>query len=113
MEWVNVYDLRTNLKFVQEVQEATLTRPDVGLLPVPAVFGTEELWAAVADGRVETNTLEGVVADVRWESMGDWPGWTFRAADGEESRWTREGDYTRYVVGLAARAHVRGRELET
>jgi hypothetical protein len=103
VEWVNVYDVRTDFQRVQAIQQATLTRPDVGLLPEPALFGTDEWWAAVADGRVETRTLEGLVTDVRWESMGDWPGWTFRAVHGDESRWTREGDYTLYVVGLAAR----------
>ena len=102
MEWVSVYDIRQDLRRVQAIQEATLTRPDAGLVPEPALFGTDEWWAAVADGRVETQTVDGVVADVRWESMGDYPGWTFRAVDGDGSDWTREGDYTRYVVGLAA-----------
>jgi hypothetical protein len=103
MDWINVYDLHKDVDVVRAIQEATLTRPGYGLLPEPALFGSEEWWAAVEDGRVATQTLDGVVADVRWESMGDWPGWTFRASDGTESRWTREGDHTRYIVGLRAR----------
>jgi hypothetical protein len=103
VELVNVYDLRENAKFVQDVQHATLTSKESGILPEPALFGTAEWWDAVADGRVESHTVTGSVSDVRWESMGDWPGWTFRSDDGAESRWTREGDHTRYVKGLAAR----------
>jgi hypothetical protein len=103
VEWLNVYDIRADEARVLAIQEATLTRPDFGLQPEPALFGTDEWWDAVADGRVETHTAEGVVADVAWAGMGDWPGWTFRDAEGNESQWTREGDHTRYVVGLAAR----------
>lgn len=98
-----MYDLRNDSVRVRQIQEATLTRPDVGLLPEPALFGSADWWAAVEDGRVPTRTVEGRVSEVRWESMGDWPGWTFTAVDGEASNWTREGDYTRYVEGLAAR----------
>lgn len=103
MEWVTVYDLREDTKRIAQIQHATVNTEDYGLVPEPALFGSDEWWSAVADGRVETHTSEGVVSDVRWESMGDWPGWTFTAENGSESRWTREGDYTRYVEGLAAR----------
>jgi hypothetical protein len=103
MEWVTVYDLREDTKRTTQIQHATANSEDYGLVPEPALFGSDEWWSAVADGRVETHTSEGVVSDVRWESMGDWPGWTFTAEDGSESRWTREGDYMRYVEGFAAR----------
>jgi hypothetical protein len=103
MNWVTVYDIRTNPPYVHLVQQATLNRPGYGLDPEPGLFGSEEWWRAVEAGRLPSAEAEGVVADVRWESMGDWPGWTFRALDGTESRWTREGDHTRYVVGLGAR----------
>lgn len=103
MEWVTVYDLRHDAKRIDQIQHATLKTADYGLEPEPALFGSEDWWTGVADGRVETHTREGHVSEVRWESMGDWPGWTFTAEDGAESRWTREGDYTRYVEGLAGR----------
>jgi hypothetical protein len=103
MEWVTVYDIRENPPYVRLVQQATLNRPGYGLDPEPGLFGSEEWWGAVENGWLPSAEAEGVVADVRWESMGDWPGWTFRASDGSESRWTREGDHTRYVVGLGAR----------
>jgi hypothetical protein len=50
--------------------------------------------------------VEGVVADVRWGSMGNWPEWRFRSDAGRETTWTREGDHTRYVIGLQARIRV-------
>lgn len=103
MEWDTVFDIRNEAEMVRHIQRATLETEDYGFLPEPALFGSPEWWAAVADGRVSTHTREGIVADVRWESMGDWPAWTFRDHDGRESRWTREGDPTRYVDGLAAR----------
>jgi hypothetical protein len=100
---VTVYDLHDNHEYVRNVQHATLHRADAGLDPNPALFGSPEWWTCIEDGSVPSRTLDGIVGDVRRESMGDWPGWTFRAANGDESDWTREGDHTRYVTGLRAR----------
>ncbi len=38
--------------------------------------------------------------------MGDWPIWKFGASDGTVTEWTREGEHTRYVTGLAAQVHL-------
>lgn len=103
MAWVTIYDLRTNLQFIESVQNATLNRPGFGLDPVPALFGTTAWWDAIEDGRIPSAASEGVVAEVRWGSMGDWPEWVFRSDAGAEVTWTREGDHTRYVAGLRAR----------
>jgi hypothetical protein len=103
MTWVTVYDIRHDAERVRQIQEATLNRPGFGLVPEPALFGSDEWWQAIDDGRVTATVEEGVVGVVRWGSMGDWPVWRFRSADGTESEWTREGDYTRYVEGLPAR----------
>jgi hypothetical protein len=104
--WVTVYDLRENRQYVESVQHATFNRPGYGLDPNPALFGSDEWWQSVADGRVPSKVEEGVVADVRWGSMGDWPEWRFLSDDGRETTWTREGDHTRYVTGLRARIRV-------
>lgn len=106
MAWVTVYDLRDDRQRVEQIQEATLNRPGYGLDPTPALFGTDEWWQAIADGQIPSRVEEGVVANVRWGSMGDWPEWTFRGDDGRERTWTREGDHTRYVDGLRARIRV-------
>jgi hypothetical protein len=104
--WVTVYDLRENRQYVESVQDSTLNRPGFGLDPNPALFGSDEWWQAVADGLVPIKVEQGVVADVRWGSMGDWPEWRFLGDDGRETTWTREGDPTRYVIGLKARIRV-------
>lgn len=101
-----MYDLSQNRQFVDAVQEATLHRPGYGLDPNPALFGTDEWWQAVADGRIPSRVEEGVVKHVRWGSMGDFPEWTFRPDVGQERTWPREGDHTRYVDGLRARVRV-------
>jgi hypothetical protein len=103
---VTVYDLRDNRRYVESVQHATVNRPGYGLDPHPALFGTKEWWEAVDDGRIPSRVELGVVADVWWGSMGDWPEWRFRSAEGQETTWTREGDHTRYVTGLRARIRV-------
>ncbi len=106
MDWVTIYDLHENERHIKSVQHATLNRPGYGLDPDPALFGTDEWWQSVADGRIPSKVEEGVVADVRWGSMGDWPEWIFVSDDGRETTWTREGDHTRYVTGLQARIRV-------
>lgn len=103
VEWASVYDLHDDSTKVAAVQEATLHRAGYGLEPEPALIGTTEWWEAIEEGRVRSHVVEGVVSAVRWGSMGDWPVWRLRTEDGSESEWTREGDYTRYVEGLAAR----------
>ena len=103
---MTVYDLRLDEKYVRDVQNATLNRPGYGLDPDPALFGTVEWWQALEDGQIPSKTQEGVIAEVRWASMGDWPVWRFAADDGSETTWTREGDHTRYVEGLRARIRV-------
>jgi hypothetical protein len=98
-----VYDLRADKLRVRHMQEATKTRPDVGLAPVPALVGSWRWWRAINSGRFPSTTLEGTVDSVYWASMGDWPMFTLRTTAGETSDWTREGDHTRYVEGLAVR----------
>jgi hypothetical protein len=98
-----VYDLRADKLRVRHMQEATKGRPDVGLAPVPTLVSSWRWWRAINSGRLPSTTLEGTVARVYWGSMGDWPTFTLRTTVGETSNWTREGDHTRYVEGLAVR----------
>jgi hypothetical protein len=98
-----VYDMRADIDRVRDVQEASLHRPGYGFPPVPYLFGSDPWWAAIHTGAIERRSFEGVISAVYWGSMGDWPEFRVRAADGSERRWTREGDVTRYVEGLRAR----------
>jgi hypothetical protein len=85
--WVTAYDLRENRQYVESVRHATLNRPGYGLDPNPALFGSDQWWQSVADGRVPSKVEEVVVADVRWGSMGDWPERRFLSDDGRETTW--------------------------
>jgi hypothetical protein len=102
MRWVVVYELERDEERLRHMQEASLERPDVGLLPNPLVGG-REWWDQIESGRRPTHRIEGTIEDVYWASMGDWPGFRIRAADGSESTWTREGEPRRYVEGLGVR----------
>ena len=103
MNLVTVYDLRSDTMHVTHMQEASLRRPDLGLSPSPALIGSKEWWAIVADGRLSKTELEGKISKVYWASMGDYPEFELTTEDGARSTWTRDGDYTRYVEGLRAR----------
>jgi hypothetical protein len=100
MPLVPVYDLRENVSHIAQVQEATLHRRGFGLQPIPALFGSDEWWAALGTPRLPLHSVTGTIARVFWGSMGDWPEFVLKADDSTETTWTREGDYTRYVEGL-------------
>ncbi|QKE82887.1 hypothetical protein [Arthrobacter sp. NEB 688] len=97
------YDLRADKAHVRAMQKATRKRPDVGLAPVPALVGSWRWWRAIDSGRYPSTILDGTITRVFWGSMGDWPMFTLRTLEGETSDWTRQGDPTRYVEGLAVR----------
>ncbi len=52
-------------------------------------------------GLFQVHVAEGTITSVLWGSMGDWPEFRMTVASGEVMQWTREGDVTRYVEGLA------------
>lgn len=101
-QMICIYNLKEDSKQIELIQRATLTTEDFGLDPQPALFGSEEWWAAVEGGDLPTHVAEGVVSAVRWSSMGDWPTFEIRSPEGVKSSWTRLRQYTRFVVGLRA-----------
>jgi hypothetical protein len=103
VEWVSVYDFADDQAKIEAMQRATLGPTDFGVSQEPALVGSAEWWRAISEGGLPRETIEGTIASVYWGSMGDWPEFEIRSADGLTSRWTREGDVTRYVVGLRVR----------
>lgn len=85
------------------MQEASLYRSDVGLEPDPYLVGSSEWWTAIDSGEIPRVIVTGTIARVWWGSMGDWPMFSIEQSGGDVADWTREGDYTRYVEGLAVR----------
>jgi hypothetical protein len=103
MDWVTVYDFASDQQKIRAMQDATLGPTDFGVSAKPALVGTHEWWRAIEDGRLPRHVLEGSICKVYWGSMGDWPEFELVVADGTQSKWTREGDITRYVEGLRVR----------
>lgn len=98
-----LYDLRDDKVHVRHLQEATSNRPDAGLAPIPALVGSSQWWDEIDSGRYPSTIVGGTIVKVYWGSMGDWPMFTLRTAEGETTHWTRQGDHTRYVEGLSVR----------
>ncbi len=97
-EWVKVYDLREDTETIQLVQRATLNTKEFGLEPDVALYGSDEWWRAVSDGRIGTHSVSGIVSRVYMSGHGDWP--EFEVDSGsEKTRWTRVGDQSLYELG--------------
>lgn len=95
-----IYELREDTEHIEAVQMATLTRPGFGLRPVPALFGSPEWWSTLGTSDLPILTVRGVIDEVYWASMGDYPECKVLDATGDVTTWTRAGDHTRYVEGL-------------
>jgi hypothetical protein len=95
-----LYDLRRDGEGIERIQRATLTEPGFGLQPKPALFGSEDWWAAVGTERLPLHLVSGTISRVYWGSMGDWPEFALTSDDASETTWTRVGDISRYVEGL-------------
>jgi hypothetical protein len=103
MNWVTVYDFASDRQRIDTMQKATLGPTDFGVSPKPALVGSPEWWRAIEQGQLARVEVEGKISRVYWGSMGDWPEFELLTEDGTQSRWTREGDLTRYVEGLRIR----------
>jgi hypothetical protein len=103
MNWVRVYELSGDTTKIDLMQKASLDTSGLGVSLSPALIGSKEWWQMAEDGRLPRTEVEGKITKVYWASMGDWPEFELMAEDGTTSRWTREGDYVRYVEGLKAR----------
>jgi hypothetical protein len=86
---VPVYQLRKDIEYVRKVQKATLTTEMYGIQPTHGLFGSEDWWQRIASGDLPLRRLRGTITRVYMGSMGDWPEFTMRTDDGEESSWTR------------------------
>src|SRR6266511_3899049 len=49
--WVPIYDLADDAETIRLVQRATLTTKEFGLEPEIALYGSDEWWRAIGDGR--------------------------------------------------------------
>ena len=101
-QWVKVYDLAEDRETVELVQRATLNTQDFGLVPEVALFGSDEWWKAVEDGRIPKQEVSGTIARVYMSGHGDWPEFEVDS-NGEKTRWTRVGEQAMYEEGREVR----------
>jgi hypothetical protein len=79
-----------------------LTTKEFGLEPEVALYGSDEWWRAVEDGRIPTHVVSGVISRIYLTGHGDWPEFELDSGH-EKSRWTRAGDPSLYESGRAVR----------
>lgn len=99
--WDVAYDLAEDKETVDAVQRATLTTKEFGLVPEVALYGSDEWWAAIADGRIQKHTVRGIISRVFMSGHGDWPEFELDSG-GVKTRWTRLGKPALYAVGSEA-----------
>ena len=63
-EWVKVYDLMEDTETIQLVQRATLNTKEFGLEPHVALYGSDQWWRAIGDGRIATHSVSGAISRV-------------------------------------------------
>lgn len=107
MTWHNIYELAQDQQQIAAVQKATLTTEEYGLEPTHGLFGSDEWWKQIADGRLPVETLRGTISRVYMGSMGDWPVFELVMEGGSTEQFTRyqtppDGSQDAfYVVGRA------------
>ena len=96
-ELAEVYDLARDREYLERLQLATVESGDFALVSDHGLPGSGQWWAAVRDGLIPTQSVEGKIADVR--IAGNWPEFEVDA-NGELTTWCLEGDIKFYRVGI-------------
>jgi hypothetical protein len=100
--WVVVYDLATDQETISQVQRATLTTKDFGVVPEVALLGSDEWWAAIEDGRIPKHEVTGSISRLFMTGHGDWPEFELDS-NGTKTTWTRLGNQVVYAEGKGAK----------
>jgi hypothetical protein len=109
MTWHTIYKLAQDEQQIAAVQKATLTTDEYGLEPTHGLFGSDEWWKQIADGRLPVETLSGTISRVYMGSMGDWPEFEMVIEGGFTERFTR---YQTPPDGSQDAFYVVGRRIE-
>lgn len=86
---ITIYRLQLDKSYVREVQEATENTENFGIEPTHGIFGSAEWWRHIRDGTLPVYNLKGMISSVHMGSMNDWPEFTLRTENGQESTWSR------------------------
>ncbi len=98
--FIHVYDLERDREYVERVQAATVQAGEFALRTDNGLFGSSQWWAAIRDGTVPTERIEGTIEQLY--QKGEWPEFSVDA-DGERTSWAMDGDIARYDVGKRVR----------
>ncbi len=109
MTWHIIYELARDEKQIAAVQKATLTTEEYGLEPTHGLFGSDEWWKQIADGRLPVVMLKGTISRVYMGSMGDWPEFEIAIEGGSNEQFTR---YQTPPDGSKEAFYVVGRRIE-
>lgn len=101
-ELVQVYDLAKDREYIERIQKATVEASELALQTEHGLFGSAKWWAAIRDGTVPTQRLEGVITRVGRNPVNDWPEFEIEV-EGELSTWALEGDLGMYRAGKRVR----------
>jgi hypothetical protein len=89
--WLVLYRFREDCERIRQIQSATLTTEQFGLEATHGLVGSDKWWEQIADSRLPTQTLRGVISRVYATGMGgDWPEFEVRDDLGSLTCWTRE-----------------------
>lgn len=101
-DWITIYDLKQDKRHIKLVQDASLHRPDAGLVSKPALFGSRAWWNHVGTDSLPVHTLRGIVTRVYMGGHNDYP--EFEMDDGvAKTRWGRLGEDSAYTPGRPIR----------
>ena len=59
VQWITLFDLKTYLTSVAQIQQAILATLEFGLKPEPALFGSAAWWQAIEDEDVPSPMCTG------------------------------------------------------
>mgnify|MGYP003332744306 CR=1 FL=1 len=91
MNTMRIYDLADDHDLVSKVQRATLTTTDFGIIPEIALYGSQEWWQAIRDGRIPQHVIDGVISDVFTSGESNWPLFEIDCG-GSKTVWTSGED---------------------
>jgi hypothetical protein len=101
-DFVQVYGLARDREYIERIQKATVEASELALRTEHGLFGSAKWWAAIRDGTIPTQRLEGAIARVGRNAVSDWPEFEVES-NGELSTWALEGDLSMYRAGKRVR----------
>ncbi len=99
-DFIQVYALERDHEYIERVQAGTVEAGELALRTDNGLFGSSQWWAAIGDGTVPTERIEGMI--VKLYKKGEWPEFAVES-DGQRTSWAMDGDVTRYEEGKRVR----------